>query len=250
MSILFNSILPDRADLLGDDELAVLTAMSSAERRAARVRGEFTERQLAAWRIHFRREDFPSPGQVYREASEAIGGGCPIEAGFLGRLADHECRCGRLAGDPTPPCGCWPEEQPQGTAAPTPAAAPAPLAQAPVVVAQSVHIDADEPVVDDTQQAITAIQELICRHFALRRAELVGPRTRGVPQRARRVALLLCNRHTDATHRQLGAAFGERSQGNVSVTLSRARRELRNDVQLQRLVDELAEQLPRPEAVA
>ena len=38
------------------------------------------------------------------------GGRCPIEAGVLGRLADHECRHGRLPSDQTPPCGCWPEE--------------------------------------------------------------------------------------------------------------------------------------------
>ena len=38
------------------------------------------------------------------------GGRCPIEAGILGRLADHECRHGRLPYDRPPPCGCWPEE--------------------------------------------------------------------------------------------------------------------------------------------
>lgn len=37
-------------------------------------------------------------------------GTCPIEAGVLGRLADHECQHGRLPGDRTPPCGCWPNE--------------------------------------------------------------------------------------------------------------------------------------------
>jgi hypothetical protein len=37
-------------------------------------------------------------------------GGCPIEAGLLGRPADHECGHGRLAFDRTPPCGCWPQE--------------------------------------------------------------------------------------------------------------------------------------------
>jgi hypothetical protein len=38
------------------------------------------------------------------------GGRCPIEAGVLGRLADHECRHGRLPLDRTPACGCWAEE--------------------------------------------------------------------------------------------------------------------------------------------
>ena len=38
------------------------------------------------------------------------GGACPIEAGLLGRLADHECAHGRLPADRTPKCGCWPQE--------------------------------------------------------------------------------------------------------------------------------------------
>ncbi len=46
----------------------------------------------------------------YTAAMAECGGRCPIEAGVLGRLADHECRHGRLPGDRTPPCGCWPEE--------------------------------------------------------------------------------------------------------------------------------------------
>ena len=37
-------------------------------------------------------------------------GCCPIEAGLLGRLADHECTHGRLPGDRTATCGCWPQE--------------------------------------------------------------------------------------------------------------------------------------------
>ena len=46
----------------------------------------------------------------YTAAIATCGGRCPIEAGVLGRLADHECRHGRLPYDRTPPCGCWPEE--------------------------------------------------------------------------------------------------------------------------------------------
>jgi hypothetical protein len=46
----------------------------------------------------------------YAAAMAECGGRCPIEAGVLGRLADHECRHGRLPFDSTPPCGCWPEE--------------------------------------------------------------------------------------------------------------------------------------------
>jgi hypothetical protein len=43
----------------------------------------------------------------YTAAMAECGGRCPIEAGVFGRLADHECRHGRLPGDRTPPCGCW-----------------------------------------------------------------------------------------------------------------------------------------------
>jgi hypothetical protein len=43
----------------------------------------------------------------YAAAIAECGGRCPIEAGVLGRLADHECRHGRLPGARTPPCGCW-----------------------------------------------------------------------------------------------------------------------------------------------
>jgi hypothetical protein len=43
----------------------------------------------------------------YTAAMAECGGRCPIEAGVLGRLADHECRHGRLPGDRTAPCGCW-----------------------------------------------------------------------------------------------------------------------------------------------
>ena len=46
----------------------------------------------------------------YREGLSQTGGRCPIEAGVAGRLADHECQCGRLPFDRTPPCGCWPQE--------------------------------------------------------------------------------------------------------------------------------------------
>jgi len=46
----------------------------------------------------------------YRAASSECSTPCPIEAGVLGRLADHECRHGRLPFDRTAACGCWPEE--------------------------------------------------------------------------------------------------------------------------------------------
>lgn len=39
---------------------------------------------------------------------------CPIEAGLLFKLADNECSHGRLPGDRTRPCGCWPQEGPVG----------------------------------------------------------------------------------------------------------------------------------------
>ncbi|HET6865893.1 MAG TPA: hypothetical protein VFH80_08215 [Solirubrobacteraceae bacterium] len=37
----------------------------------------------------------PSFGARYTVAMVECGGRCPIEAGVLGRLADHECRHGR-----------------------------------------------------------------------------------------------------------------------------------------------------------
>jgi hypothetical protein len=46
----------------------------------------------------------------YTAAMGDCDGRCPIEAGALGRLADHECAHGRLPFDRTPVCGCWPEE--------------------------------------------------------------------------------------------------------------------------------------------
>ena len=45
----------------------------------------------------------------YRAAMRETGC-CPIEAGLLGRLADNECAHGRLPGDRTAKCGCWPQE--------------------------------------------------------------------------------------------------------------------------------------------
>lgn len=52
----------------------------------------------------------PSYSARYRVAMAQCGGSCPIEGGVLGRLADHECRHGRLAFDRTPVCGCWSQE--------------------------------------------------------------------------------------------------------------------------------------------
>jgi hypothetical protein len=46
----------------------------------------------------------------YTNAMAKCGGRCPIEAGAIGRLADHECQHGRLPFDRTPACGCWPQE--------------------------------------------------------------------------------------------------------------------------------------------
>lgn len=60
----------------------------------------------------------------YQHGVRALGGACPIEmiesGGFASPiretgalhelLADNECAHGRLAGDPTDRCGCWPGE--------------------------------------------------------------------------------------------------------------------------------------------
>lgn len=50
-----------------------------------------------------------SYSQMYR-ALQSKHGGCPLEAGLMGKLADNECKHGRLDGDNTPPCGCFPWE--------------------------------------------------------------------------------------------------------------------------------------------
>jgi hypothetical protein len=52
----------------------------------------------------------PNPMPARYRAAARDAGGCPIEAGVLGRLADHECAHGRLPGDRTPKCGCWQQE--------------------------------------------------------------------------------------------------------------------------------------------
>jgi hypothetical protein len=62
----------------------------------------------------------PSFSARYRPATARCGR-CPIEVGLLGRLADHECRHGRLRFDSTPACGCWPEEGAVVLALPGPA---------------------------------------------------------------------------------------------------------------------------------
>lgn len=64
---------------------------------------------------------------AYRAAMQLTGGACPIEAGVLGYLADHECRHGRYPGDSSPACGCWPEETTGVVAFPS---APAPRPEA------------------------------------------------------------------------------------------------------------------------
>ncbi len=52
----------------------------------------------------------PTFSARYRAAEAQCGGSCPIEAGLLGQLADHECPHGRLPFDRTSSCGCWPQE--------------------------------------------------------------------------------------------------------------------------------------------
>lgn len=51
-------------------------------------------------------------------AARRHAGGCPIESGLIASLIDNECRHGRLAGDPSLPCGCWRGELATVTALP------------------------------------------------------------------------------------------------------------------------------------
>jgi hypothetical protein len=48
----------------------------------------------------------------YRVAMTQCGGRCPIEAGLIGRLADHECRHGRLPFDRTAAAAAGPRRVP------------------------------------------------------------------------------------------------------------------------------------------
>ena len=55
----------------------------------------------------------PAPttfAELYRQATIAAGGVCPIEAGLILRLVDNECPHERLPFDASPPCGCFPQE--------------------------------------------------------------------------------------------------------------------------------------------
>ena len=70
----------------------------------------------------------PNPIPARYRAAARHAGGCPIEAGVLGRLADHECPHGRLPSDRTPTCGCWPDETATVIALARPAAPEAPPA--------------------------------------------------------------------------------------------------------------------------
>ena len=62
----------------------------------------------------------PNPfAAIYDAGLKATGGACPIEAGVICQLADHECAHERLPGDRTSPCGCWPQEDAAVIALPT-----------------------------------------------------------------------------------------------------------------------------------
>lgn len=63
------------------------------------------------WAIMHTMKVSPRFSARYAAATARCGGWCPIEAGVLGRLADHECKHGRLRFDRTPACGCWPGEE-------------------------------------------------------------------------------------------------------------------------------------------
>lgn len=49
---------------------------------------------------------------IQRAAFTEMYGVCPIEAGVVGSLADHECEHGRMPEDLTPDCGCWTGRRP------------------------------------------------------------------------------------------------------------------------------------------
>ena len=58
--------------------------------------------------LDFGEPDTRSVAQRYRDAEKLQPlGACPIEAGFLGALVDHECSHGALPGDRFIACRCW-----------------------------------------------------------------------------------------------------------------------------------------------
>lgn len=71
----------------------------------------------------------PNPTPARYRAATRHAGGCPIEAGVLGRHADHECAHGRLPGDRTAKCGCWPQENAPVIALTPPSTSTAPPAR-------------------------------------------------------------------------------------------------------------------------
>lgn len=60
------------------------------------------------FRMDFRLPDTRDLADRYREASlTGWPGACPIEAGYLGSLVDHECPHQSLPGDQVINCRCW-----------------------------------------------------------------------------------------------------------------------------------------------
>ena len=47
---------------------------------------------------------------VFEALSRLVDKAHDWEAAIVSQSADRECEHGRLPGDATPPCGCWPEE--------------------------------------------------------------------------------------------------------------------------------------------
>ena len=91
---------------------ALLPALGDLPRRRRPVTGPAGRAPGTYHTNHEHRETrCPHPfADRYREAMRQAGGACPIESGVLGRLADNECDHGRLPGDRTGKCGCWPQE--------------------------------------------------------------------------------------------------------------------------------------------
>lgn len=74
----------------------------------------------------------------YRAAYDALGG-CPVESGHLGHLADGECSHGHLPTDGRITCGCWAVQLQAAPDEPAAPARPAKPRHAPTVTAQHVR---------------------------------------------------------------------------------------------------------------
>lgn len=95
-------------------------------------------------------------------ALTAWAGGCAIETGHIGSLADNECEHDRLPTDPTPPCGCWPSEV---------------VKDPPRVVEETTEVAGPKPAIPVPSLVVEAIAELPAPIEEIAELETTKPET-------------------------------------------------------------------------